>query len=80
MPNWTVDRERIVKGKMYDVTDFVDQCVDTFCALGNIDKSSLKPARTPFIDESKDPREWVIEVERDSEAEDTSTASGPSNK
>ena len=57
VPNWTVDRERTVKGKMYDMTDFVDQCVDTFCALGNIDKSRLKPAKTPFIDESKDPRE-----------------------
>ena len=34
VPNWMVDRNRTVRGKMYDISDFVDQCVDTFCALG----------------------------------------------
>ena len=72
LPKRTVDRERIVKGKMYDMTDFADQCVDTFCALGNIEKSSITPVKTPFIDESTDPREWVVEVEKDSETEDAS--------
>ena len=72
VPIWTIDRDRIVKGKMYDMTDFVDQCVDTFCALGNIVKSSIKPAKTPFIDEPKGPKDWVVSVEKDSESEDKS--------
>ena len=46
VPHWTIDRERIVKGKMYDMSDFVDQCVDTFWALGNIHKSSIRPVKT----------------------------------
>lgn len=53
---WTVNRETKVKGKVYDMKDFVDQCVDAFCELGPVPKSSLKRVKTLFFDESKDPR------------------------
>ena len=72
VPNWMVDRNRTVRGKMYDMSDFVDQSVDISCAMGKIDKDSLKPAETPFTDESNDPRDCVISVEKDSKTEDDS--------
>ena len=61
-----------MKGKTDDMQDFVEQCVDTFCIPGNIPKESLKNVKTPFLDESKDPKDWEIILERDCENEDDS--------
>ena len=71
-PKWSIDPNKIVKGKTHDMQDFVEQCVDTFCIFGNISKDSLEMVKTPFIDESKDPKDWEIILEKDCENEDDS--------
>ena len=49
------DPEWIVRGYRYERADFFSKAVDKFCALGNIDRKSLKKVATPFVDESQDP-------------------------
>ena len=55
---------------MYDMQDFADECVKTFCALSGFHRDKLRPAWTPFIDESKDP----VQVLADEDAEGTDGA------
>jgi hypothetical protein len=35
--------------------DFAEECVTVFCNLSGYENQKLKPALTPFLDESKDP-------------------------
>ena len=72
LPDWIIDIKRIVRGKNYDVDDFVEQCVHSFCNVANVPIVSLKRAPTPFIDDSKDPKDWNIFLPRDAECEDQS--------
>ena len=57
MPQWCVDPSRTVRGKIYNMEPFVDQCIENFCTLAVVDRSKLKKFQTPFIDESFDPTE-----------------------
>ena len=61
------DPEWVVRGYRYEMTDFFNKAVDKFCALGNIDRKSLKKVATPFVDESQDPAGYV---ESDNPADD----------
>lgn len=72
LPEWIVDPKTIVEGKAYEMEDFVDSCVDTFCELAKVPKSSLKKAVTPFIDDPKDPKDWEIQLGKDCERTDES--------
>ena len=42
-----------VKQMEYNMRPFFEQCVDSYLTLTKKDFSTLKPARTPFLDESK---------------------------
>ena len=62
IPDWTIDENKIIRGNIYDMTDFVDQRVDKYCELPRIDKRRLPKAHTPFSDESNDPHCAGIKV------------------
>ena len=35
----------------YDMSDFINQCVDKYCELANVKRSTLKSVPTPFIND-----------------------------
>jgi hypothetical protein len=55
VPEDSMDPKRKIVGKVYNMQDFSEECVTVFCNLSGYDKQKLKPALTPFLDESKDP-------------------------
>ena len=63
-PDWIMDPKRIIRGKTYDMEDFVEQCTDSFCELGLIDRVSLKKVPTPFLDGSNDRRRYKYDLEK----------------
>ena len=42
-----------VKQMEYNMLPFFEQCVDSYLTLNKKDISTLKPAKTPFLDETK---------------------------
>ena len=40
-----------IKSIVYDMEGFIHQCVDRYCELAKIDKSTLKPVATPCLDD-----------------------------
>ena len=42
-----------VKQMEYNMRPFFEQCVDSYLTLTKKDISTLKPAKTPFLDETK---------------------------
>ena len=42
----------------YNMEHFLDSCVDKYCDLAGVSRSSLKHASTPFIDEAQADKEW----------------------
>ena len=48
-----------IKSIVYDMEGFIHQCVDRYCELAKIDKSTLKPVATPCLDDHQiDPSEF----------------------
>ena len=37
---------------------FLDSCVERYCELAGVNRSTLKKANTPFIDEAQADKEW----------------------
>ena len=55
IPKWTYDVNPKLRGKVYDMTEFVDLCMDRCRKLACTDKRELPKASTPCLDESNDP-------------------------
>ena len=49
------DPNRIVHGYEYEMCHYNHSLVDRYCSIAGIERSSLKPAYVPFLDEAKDP-------------------------
>ena len=48
-----------IKSIVYDMEGFIHQCVDRYCGLAKIDKSTLEPVATPCLDDHQiDPTEF----------------------
>jgi hypothetical protein len=63
-PNYLYDPERTIVGRKYNMQDYVDECVVRFCELSGADPDKIKPAPTPFIDESQDPFDAIGETDK----------------
>ena len=44
----------LVRGYRYQMADFFGKAVDKYCAVSNIERSTLKKVATPFVDESQE--------------------------
>ena len=45
--------ETKAKALEYNMSDFMSQCVERYCELAKFERSKLKKAETPFLDENK---------------------------
>ena len=45
--------ETKAKALEYNMSDFMSQCVERYCELAKFERSKLKKAETPFLDEQK---------------------------
>ena len=60
------DPQRPVVGYAYEMRTYFDAVVARYCEIAGIERSALRAAQTPFIDESKDPS-GVIHASADPE-------------
>ena len=49
------DPERVVRGILSQMPEYVDKCIENYCNLTSTRYEDIKPAKTPFIDEAQDP-------------------------
>ena len=54
-PPYAYDTKRKVRGVVYAMQKYVDECITVYCEVTGTDPSKIKPAPTPFIDEALDP-------------------------
>ena len=54
--------ERPARDYIYQMEEYMRECVERYCSLRGISKDRLRRnVATPFIDEAKDPSYWVVE-------------------
>lgn len=48
-----------LKGIAYDMSDFLDSCIQVYCLLPNVDRATLRTVPTPCLDTDKiDHKDW----------------------
>ena len=49
VPTFVTDESRTVRGRVYDMQEFVEECVKTVCKLFGTDRARLNRAPIPFM-------------------------------